>query len=283
MDNSYLNIIFFLLTTFVYYYYMKPTLTIKLVTDKHYISDSYMYLAIYFLLIVIIQFGLNTTIISTTCGGNISENIGAAGVFTFIPWTFIFGLLIIILKVYPGFKTAFSDVIGYYWISDSANKILTKLLINTDIQKKITSDTQSTSEQKAAMQNAADAIIKICGNTSILVNQIFPANFESYWGILNPLKKQIYQTSDDGAETQDGLELKNALFDIVVTKDNVGECMWYIYTGLLVTALVQLKMMTRGCISNPKTMEQNYQKFLDDEEKAKQQRDLATSTEYTIT
>jgi hypothetical protein len=36
-------------------------------------------------------------------------------------------------------------------------------------------------------------------------------------------------------------------------------------------------------VNNPKTMEQNYQTFLDNEEKAKQQKDLATSTTYTIT
>jgi hypothetical protein len=59
--------------------------------------------------------------------------------------------------------------------------------------------------------------------------------------------------------------------------------MWYIYTGLLLTSIVQLKITTRGCNNNPKTMEKNYKKFLDEEaaNKAKQQK--ATSTTYTIT
>jgi len=52
---------------------------------------------------------------------------------------------------------------------------------------------------------------------------------------------------------------------------------------LLLTSIVQLKITTKGCVSNPKTMEQNYQKFLDAESTAKQQKDLATSTTYTIT
>ena len=55
--------------------------------------------------------------------------------------------------------------------------------------------------------------------------------------------------------------IKNELFDLVVTRDNVGEFMWYMYTGILLTSIVQLKITTRGCASNPKTMEQNYQKF----------------------
>ena len=58
--------------------------------------------------------------------------------------------------------------------------------------------------------------------------------------------------------------------------------MWYMYTGLLLTALVQLKITTRGCASNPKTMEANYQQFKNAEQKANQQKSLATGTTYTL-
>jgi hypothetical protein len=55
------------------------------------------------------------------------------------------------------------------------------------------------------------------------------------------------------------------------------------YTGILLTSLVQLKMTTRGCANNAQTMEKNYKQFLAAEEKSKQQKDLATSTTYTHT
>ena len=139
-------------------------------------------------------------------------------------------------------------------------------------------DTAATPEQKEAMQGAADAIIKICGNTAILINQIVPSNFDSYWNILKPLMKETYQT-----ENEETKKIKNDLFELVVTRDNVGESMWYMYTGLLLTSIVQLKITTRGCVNNPKTMEQNYQKFLDAEKEAQAQKELATSTTYTIT
>ena len=128
------------------------------------------------------------------------------------------------------------------------------------------------------MQTAADAIIKICGNTSILINQIVPSNFNDYWKILTPLMKDKYQ--QDGPETDD---IRNDLFDLVVTRDNVGESLWYIYTGLLLTSIVQLKMTTRGCVNNPKTMEQNYEKFLETQQKAQAAQETATSTTYTMT
>jgi hypothetical protein len=282
MANSYLNIVTFLLTTLFYYLAIKPSYTYEISIDptkqKEYKSSSYMYLAIYLLLVMVIQFMVNSSIISSTCGGNITENMGAAGVLTFLPWTLIFGVLIVILTVYPGFKSAFSDVIGYFWVSSSANKVITELLVDPKIQKKMNEDSTSTPEQKEAMMTAADTIIKICGNTSVLINQIVPSNFQSYWNILTPLLKPKYQT--DNPETE---KIKNELFEIVVTRDNVGESMWYMYTGLLLTSLVQLKMTTRGCVSNPKTMEANYQKFKDAEQKAKDQKALATGTTYTIT
>jgi hypothetical protein len=282
MASSYLNIITFLLTTLFYYLAIKPSFTYEISVDpqkyKQYTTDNYMYLAVYLLLVIVIQFMVNASIISSTCGGNITENMGAAGVFTFLPWILIFGVLIVILTVFPGFKSAFSDVVGYFWVSGSANKIITELLINPDVQKKIDNDSAATQEQKEAMQSAADAIIKICGNTSILINQIVPSNFNSYWEILKPLMKERYQT-DSPATT----DIKKELFELVVTRENVGESMWYMYTGLLLTSIVQLKITTKGCVSNPKTMEQNYQKFLDAEATAKQQKDLATSTTYTIT
>jgi len=282
MANSYLNIVTFLLTTIFYYLAIKPSYTYEISIDpskqNEYKSSSYMYLAIYLLLVIVIQFMVNSSIISSTCGGNITENMGAAGVLTFLPWTLIFGVIIVILTIYPGFKSAFSDVVGYFWVSSSANKVITELLVDPKIQKKMDEDTTSTPQQKEAMMTAADTIIKICGNTSVLINQIVPSNFQSYWNILTPLLKPKYQTENPDTE-----KLRNELFEIVVTRDNVGEAMWYIYTGLLLTSLVQLKITTRGCVSNPKTMEENYQKFKDAEQQAKDQKALATNTTYTIT
>jgi len=280
MTGSYLNIVTFLLTTLFYYIAIKPTLTYDILMNpkqyKVYTSNSHIYLGVYFLLVIVIQFIVNVSIITTNCGGSITENMGAAGLLTLMPWTFIFGVIIAIIVIYPGFKSAFSDVIGYYYVSTTANKVLTDLLIDKDVQKKMDKDVQLTTEKKEALEDAADAIIKICGNTAILINQIVPANFVEYWNILTPLMKEKYRTGDN-------IDIRNKLFEIVVTRDNIGEAMWFIYTGLLLTSIVQLNITTRGCANTPKTMEQNYQKFLDTETAAKQKQEQATSTTYTMT
>ena len=304
MASSYLNIITFLLTTLFYYMALKPNYTYEMSVDpaknKEYTTNSYMYLAIYFLLIIVIQFIVNASIITSTCGGSITQNLGSSGVFTFIPWTLIFGVMALILTIYPGFKSAFSDVIGYYWVYGPANKLITELLINKDVEKALKEDKvemkpvppsapplpstggkknmKGGAISKEQIEEAADTIVKICGNTSVLINQIVPSNFNEYWQILTPLMKEKYQ--NDGPEAT---QKKQELFELVVTRDNVGEAIWYIYTGILLTSLVQLKMTTKGCSSNPQTMQDNYQKFLASEQEAKAKNELSTSTTYTIT
>jgi hypothetical protein len=270
---------------------------------KSYTSSNYVSLAVYLLLVMVVQFIVNASIIAQSCGGSISENMGAAGMFTFIPWTLIFGVTIIILVIYPGFKSAFSDVIGYYWISNQANDLLIELLVQQNIEDSLAKGTspaapaspaspaskdtlvgdnnpsQKGGNDKQAIREVADLILKLCGNTSILINQMTPRNFEPYWSLLTPLKKPKYQ-NDNAAETQ---TLKKQLFDLTVTRDSIGETLWYVYTGLLLTSIVQLKITTRGCATNPKIMEENYAKFQKQEAAIQAQNATTTGTTYTVT
>ena len=305
MASSYLNIITFLLTTIFYYLSLKPTLKYQQLTNaseyKQYIQNNNLYLVVYFLLVLVIQFICNVSIISSKCGGAISENMGAAGMLTFIPWTLIFGVVIIIIMAFPGFKSAFSDVVGYYYVSSSANKVLTELLINTKVNDQINKATggevisqplqplqqplqtnQNPAQQggatKKEMEQAADMIIKICGNSAILINQMVPTNFVDYWNTLQPLMKEKYQTDTNMLDKK-----RDELFELVVAKDNVGEAMWYIYTGLLITSITQMKISTRPCNTNSQQIAKNYQKYLETQSKANKKQEQATSTVYTIT
>jgi hypothetical protein len=98
---------------------------------------------------------------------------------------------------------------------------LTDLLIDTNINEKIQnvqsqgtaipvatpvadkSDAATTitggapDDRSKALQDAADAIVKLCGNMSILINQIVPGNFLKYWNILTPLMKPKYENEPD--------------------------------------------------------------------------------------
>jgi len=285
MDNTFLNIVAFILITILYYIALKPKLTMDILTDKDafqkYNKSLYFNLGIYFLLVLLVQFGINAGAMINKCGGSVGQNIGVAGIMTFLPWVLIFGLVMIMLIVFPGFKGAFSDVIGYFYVSKKANDVLTELLMDTNIYNKIDKvEPQQQQQQqqpepqqqqqepqaggtsdKKALQDAADAIIKLCGNMSILINQIVPSNFLQYMEMLKPLMKPKYEA--------DPVSLKNKeqeLLDVVVSRDNIGEAFWYIYTAILLISVIQYNIVSRPCVKDPATMQANYQKFLADQE-----------------
>jgi hypothetical protein len=314
-----LNIITFLLTTYFYYKSLKPKLSYEALTnnDKYqeYMKKNYASLGIYFLLTTIIQFFINTYAISSNCGGSLTENLTASAMLTFIPWALIFGAVVIIITVYPGFKSAFSNVIGYYFVSKDANSLLVDLLLNQKIDKTLNGSNATnpslpnynisseksigsidsppptnnmkggikrggsvSNDEKQRIEDAADAIIKICGNTSILINQIVPANFSNYWETLNPLMKPKYRDN-----SPDGIGMRKQLFDITRTRDTIGEALWYIYTGILICCMIQMKMASRGCESNLQAMEQKYQQFKQEEAQELAAKSTQKETEYTIT
>ena len=281
--SSYLNLVAVFAAIFIYYILLKPHLSLDIINNdakyKKYISARNISLVIFILVNLVIQYLLNVYAIVNKCGGNVTENFGSAALITFFPWTFMLGLVVIVLILFPGFKSAFSDVIGYFYVSTSANKLLSELLIDKDVQGKLDKDPTATKEDKETMQDVAEAILKICGNTSILINQIVPENFINYWSLLTPLMKKNYQ-NESSDET---IKQKTKLFDLVVTRDNVGESLWFIYTGILVSSFVQMNIASKACNSSPATMEKNYQNFLNEQDELNKQKELSTNKVYTIT
>jgi len=283
MNSSYLSVFVFIIVTLFYYAVIKPKITYETLKKKdinemnNYTSKNNYSVITYMILIVITQLFININYIVNTCGGSISSNIGAGFIITIIPWIFIFGLLIAVLIVFPGFKSAFSNVIGYLFVSAKANDILTKMLINPDIENIMKQD-NLTDEDKKKYQSVADAIIKICGNTSIIINQIVPENFLESLATLTPLMKPEYQ-NDNNVESMD---LKEQLLKTVILRDNIGEAMWYINTAILVTSVVQYNIAVRGCSKELTSILENQAVFEKEQEKIKQQNKQATSTTYTM-
>ena len=282
MDVSYISLLIFAAITLLYYLALKPKLNISAIDNINgeeyvaYSSSSNMMLLIYFLMIVIIQIALNTSIIVNKCGGNVAQNFGTAFLITLIPWIFIFGAVVIILIVFPGFKEAFSNVIGYFAVAGSANNILTELLVNTDLNQTIDESTEGDGKKNRDLKNAAEAIIKVCGNMSIIINQIVPGNFGEYWAMLSPLMKEKYQKG--GSETDD---LKQQLLDIVVTRDNIGEALWYIYTAILLISITQYNITSRKCTKDLAAMQASQQQYLEQEAATQAANTKAESTVYT--
>jgi hypothetical protein len=285
MNSSYLSVFVFIIITIIYYTVLKPKLTYENLKNaesndemSNYSSTNNTALVIYMILVLISQLVINIGYMINTCGGDIASNIGVGFLITLIPWVFIFGLLVSMLMLFPGFKSAFSNVIGYFCVSGSANDVLTKLLINPDIENTMNAGNLS-EEDKKKYQSIADAIIKICGNTSIIINQIVPENFLESLATLSPLMKPEYQ-NDQSAES---IELKQKLLNTVLIRDNIGEALWYVNTAILVTSVIQYNIATRGCNKDLKSIQSQQANFEQQQAATQQQNEQASSTTYTMT
>jgi hypothetical protein len=284
MNSSYISVFVFIIITIIYYTILKPKLTYENLKNAENSEEMSKYgsanntsLIIYMILVLISQLVINIGYIINTCGGDIASNIGAGFLITLIPWVFIFGLLVSMLILFPGFKSAFSNVIGYFCVSGSANDVLTKLLINPDIENTMNQGNLS-EEDKKKYQSVADAIIKICGNTSIIINQIVPDNFLESLATLTPLMKPEYQTD----QLPESVELKQKLLNTVLIRDNIGEALWYINTAILVTSVVQYNIAVRGCNKDLKSIQQQKASFEKKQDTIQKQNEQATSTTYTM-
>ena len=283
MDIALLSLFLFIITTMLYISGVpvigKPELklngnTLSSEDLVNYYSECMIKMAIFLLIVLCTQLTLNITYLIDKCQGSAGKNAGAAILYTLIPWFLIFGVMMAIIAAYPGFKSVFSDVIGYFAISGKASEILTKVLIRTDVNEAI--NTAETEEAKKELTSAAEALMKICGNTSILINQMYPDNFINIWDKMKPLmNKGVYEDAEKD-------NLKQQLLDLVVKRENIGEALWYIYTAMLVSSIVYYNLDSRGCVRDVNSIKADYDAYEKQQDEIDKQKELSESTVYTV-
>ena len=295
-DGTYISLFMFLIVT-VFYFIKKPALTLKEFEQSNpgldekgnplpsamekFQTDKMWQLVTYILFILISQYSVNAYVLTKNCSNSVGKNMITALFMTLIPWLFIFGAVIVVLILFPGFKSAFSNVIGYFVVAGKANTILTTLLKNTTIEGKIENE-EVDQNQKQELEGAAEAILKLCGNTGILINQISPDNFMQYWALLKPLIKNEFKQPGSGEINKEGMKLQGDLLNIVSLRDNIGEALWYTYTAVLLISIVQMNISLKGCKQDVATMEANRQKYLDNQAKIQEEQEKLKSQTYTL-
>ena len=141
------SIIFFLLFTLGYF------------ITKYYV-DTPVISAIYFLTLIIVQFFINLQLTSDICN---ESQYGIAMTTTIFPWVFIFGILVVLLKIFPNWLSPFSNTFGYlFTYITGVNEFLMEIL-------------------KSSSTNSNSAIEKIYENKSLLINSITLENISEWW------------------------------------------------------------------------------------------------------
>jgi hypothetical protein len=276
MDFTLINILSFIILTVLYFILKSYSSVLTFITvvdasgntipntPKIPPSVSWLYLSLYFIGNIIIQTYLNVASMATTCGGG-SEVFFTAFYLTFYPWFFIFGILIGVLIIVTGFKCAFSDVIGYFFVAGETHALFKEMLINVDVEDEVNKLSEISNETKA---DVVKTIVDIFGNSSILINTIVPENFVDKWEMLTPIMKPNIAKSQD---------FQKKLWNLVYKRDSVGEAMWYIYTGVLLCCIIQFNIATVGCSNSPQAQTANYNEFLQKEKIIEAQRAKANT------
>lgn len=258
MQVSTISFILFLFATLMYFMFPSvgklPT-TLADVSSQSAIQAhtfaNWPRLILYYVIVLVSQFILNSIYLTNKCVGSAGENVGYAFYITLGPWTMIFAVLLIVLNMVPDLKSAFSDVFGFFSISTEATDLFSKMLVgNEDTQHKINSMTDPS--KRLELTNASDAIVKMMGNKSVIINQINQYNFESMWNMLTPLMKP---------EAKHSIDNKSKLLELVVKKETVGEMVWYLYSGILATSIVSYSLTSKRCAPSLESIKESEAKY----------------------
>tara|TARA_B100001121_G_C18675725_1_gene616159 strand:- start:1151 stop:2077 length:927 start_codon:yes stop_codon:yes gene_type:complete len=185
--------------------------------------------AIYYLLIGIIMFQQNYSIMAKRCGKADYLTVFLA---TLFPWTLIFGIINIILVTMPGWKAPFSNTFGYLFAMIAGVGPLTMQLFKGQMLKNL--DTQQENTLTAEQKTSIEAVSHIYNDPTLIINEVTPENFDNFWDSM--ITGNLFN-KDLGGETGvqgpcDSLEdCKKRFRSIIVMKDLVATFIWYWLAG----------------------------------------------------
>uniref|UniRef100_A0A6C0C6L1 Uncharacterized protein n=1 Tax=viral metagenome TaxID=1070528 RepID=A0A6C0C6L1_9ZZZZ len=181
---------------------------------------------VYIVLVMISQLFINVKKSAEHCNG--TPQIVSSFIYTIIPNFFILGLVMVIMKVLPGWKSPFSNTIGY--------AVVYMFGVGGAF-----SDLLKTKETGGV--NLGELMQKICDNKSIVINEITPVNFELFLEKMN--KDKLLKP---GFKNKPGYK---KLWQYVVVKDSIAEFMWICLSGVLVISTTSNALLEIACNISP--------------------------------
>lgn len=215
---------------------------------RYYISDSKQQLIlsfIYGITILIMMYFINLDITKNICG---SPQVGTSILVTALPWGVVFGGLVGLLIVFPGWLSPFSNTFGYLAAKLSGvNSLFDKIL-----KPKFTSGKTPFNEKIAA-----EALQQIYDDKSLLINQITLENFDTFWS----------RMTNANLFNKNAIDFKEQLRNLVRLKNLVAYYVWYLLSGALITSMSYNYIVGVGCQKSAKQMQALHNKY-ENEQKA---------------
>jgi len=170
---------------------------------------------------------------------------GTAIMVTAIPWSMVFGVMILMLLAFPGWLSPFSNTIGY---------LIAKLAGLSTITDKIFASKAVRAASSSTGRAAAEALEQIYSDKALLVNQVTPENFESFWSKMSDAK-----LFNPGAA-----QYKTALYSLIRMKKLVAEMVWALLSGGLASSIASSYIQNTACEQSAKEMIQRHNQYEDE-------------------
>ena len=199
---------------------------------KYSIPDSMLTLIniIYIGTLLAVQITINSSLAKTICNNPQSTSSGVVA--TIFPMLFIFGLLQLLLTIFPGWMEPFSNTFGYAVAKIGGAESVVRNVLKGD----------ATGEISKAVNN-------IYNDPSIFLNQFNyndPQDFDTKWN----KSKELFNT-DAGINSAKYFSFRN----MVKLKDLVAQFVWYMLAGILVTSRSYNYIINQPCTLTPAVAE----------------------------
>lgn len=208
-------------------------------------DNAKLYLSVYLVVVIVSQFFINLKTTNNICGFNQPV---VALMTTLFPWIFIFGSLFVLLMIFPGWKSPFSNTFGFLVAKISGIQTLfNKMLVPESSNK---------------------TIAQVYEDNSLIINEITPSNFNDFW--LN--------FSKGGFFNKEANKYKNQLYNLVNLKDIVSETVWYLLTGNVILSVTENYLTNIKCKKNAQVLQEQHEEW--EKEKNKEEKKEERKTYY---
>ena len=205
---------------------------------KYSIPDNMLTLIniIYIGTLLAVQITINSSLAKTICNNPQATSTGVVA--TIFPMLFIFGLLQMLLTIFPGWLEPFSNTFGY-----AVAKIGGAESVVKDVLK-----TGTTGDISKAINN-------IYNDPSIFLNQFNNEDKEDFDIKWNKSKDLFLADAGIGSQKY------NSFRNMVKLKDLVSQFVWYMLAGILVTSRSYNYIINQPCTLTPAVAEQIASKY----------------------
>ena len=205
-------------------------------------SSNNVILLIYICILLVGTYFINISVSKTLCVTN-SIDWNNILFLTLLPWIVIFGLLYLLLEIFPGWVRPFSNTIGY---------VVVNLL---GAEKDIKNILKRSGNIEASNKSLVSALSNIEKDYSRIINE-FDTNKDNFLSFIKQFKSENFLNNISGPIESNELVYK--LYQHVIAKHFIGKIVWYILSGILIASITYNFLLDIKCAKTADEIEGEY-------------------------